>query len=648
MEALKSRSHTLNYFQQSPVRGQLEPTDGSTGDRRFVQCTDVPNELRVRRNYLPILVLRSCALKQPQILLPARTSVLYGNILDLERNELKRGEKASWDRIKEIRHLKERMLRKCERLARTSSPDKPPGQMLTLYAPPEFRLREMERWLKYQNQSQSQNENPNHGIGHQPAGYSCCSMCGPLGVPAAASTPPRTVKQIRRTPSVIATRTPIVPPGDSLLSRSSSLRSTDSRTTNNPRTSSNRVVPPSTRPAVLTKQVSSSSTQTLVDFEPEAKYYLAKHGPTQQVSLVKPRSHTGKASAMSVSVPAVIRQPSRSRAREHSPPPKPIPYRARDADKPSQAHPAHASRFEDTPRSAMQSPDPLPIPYRPRAHHAEPNNNLPSHHTPAATAAVHEAARAARGEAPPAATPSGGRDTPSSTHTPKVLPEEITAHAQPVQPAIPSPEPYASQSTDPKAPAKDQDKEKDVNRSPPAPTTGMPLETIHETTSEHEHEDPAARHPLLRRRSSLKKRGSMHSLASQAKSVTWAMDRDWAETNAKFVRATHDADVAAYELDETRAHYHEEIAMMRIACQDAVKAAERLGLRTDELKHEEAALALQQHKLLTISDAIEGREARYREAGTRTPSSARADLPLATRSLTILPPCFSIPSFLDL
>ncbi|KAJ3551597.1 hypothetical protein NM688_g4608 [Phlebia brevispora] len=142
METRKTLAQKLNYFQQSPVRGQLEPPDGTTGDRRFLQCTDIPNELKV--------------------LLPSRTSVLYGNLLKIELDELKKGSHANWERIREIRHLKERMLRKCERLARGSMPERPAGQILTLYAPPEFRLREMERWLKHHAESTSE----------APAGYS--------------------------------------------------------------------------------------------------------------------------------------------------------------------------------------------------------------------------------------------------------------------------------------------------------------------------------------------------------------------------------------------------------------------------------------------------------------------------------------------
>lgn len=40
----------LNYFQQPPVRGQLEPITADGYARtgwRWLQCTDTPNELRV-------------------------------------------------------------------------------------------------------------------------------------------------------------------------------------------------------------------------------------------------------------------------------------------------------------------------------------------------------------------------------------------------------------------------------------------------------------------------------------------------------------------------------------------------------------------------------------------------------------------------
>lgn len=49
MASSRHAGQSLNYFQQSPVRGQLEVPDGySRSGWRYLQCTDTPNELRVR------------------------------------------------------------------------------------------------------------------------------------------------------------------------------------------------------------------------------------------------------------------------------------------------------------------------------------------------------------------------------------------------------------------------------------------------------------------------------------------------------------------------------------------------------------------------------------------------------------------------
>lgn len=87
------------------------------------------------------------------------------------------------------------------------------------------------------------------------------------------------------------------------------------------------------------------------------------------------------------------------------------------------------------------------------------------------------------------------------------------------------------------------------------PTTGQPLETIHERP-ESEVSAPPQR-PLIRRRSSLRKRDSMSklSVASQSKSVTWAMDRDWTEEMSKFVKSTNEAEVTGVLAQTIR--YHE-------------------------------------------------------------------------------------------
>src|SRR6266702_4685332 len=58
----------LAYFQTSPVRGQLEPYESQSRQGwRYLQCTDTPNELKVRRalparneNVALIFCSRSC------------------------------------------------------------------------------------------------------------------------------------------------------------------------------------------------------------------------------------------------------------------------------------------------------------------------------------------------------------------------------------------------------------------------------------------------------------------------------------------------------------------------------------------------------------------------------------------------------------
>ena len=59
----------------------------------------------------------------------------------------------------EIRHLKDRMVRKCKKLAKTTLPDwskrSPRGNSFafqTFVAPPDFRLKEMEKWFRDQQQ----------------------------------------------------------------------------------------------------------------------------------------------------------------------------------------------------------------------------------------------------------------------------------------------------------------------------------------------------------------------------------------------------------------------------------------------------------------------------------------------------------------
>jgi hypothetical protein len=86
-----------------------------------------------------------------QVLLPPKTALLYSQLLQSESSELERGRAADWDRILYIRHLKDRMIRKCQRLSRmTHTAGTVPAAFRIVHAPADFRLKEMERWLRDQ------------------------------------------------------------------------------------------------------------------------------------------------------------------------------------------------------------------------------------------------------------------------------------------------------------------------------------------------------------------------------------------------------------------------------------------------------------------------------------------------------------------
>ena len=98
----------LQYFQPSPVRGQLEPPDAATRPGwRYLQCTDTPNELKGER----ILTASSPPTDpEPLVLLPPRASQVFAYLLSQEQVELSKGADASWERLMHIRHLKDRMI----------------------------------------------------------------------------------------------------------------------------------------------------------------------------------------------------------------------------------------------------------------------------------------------------------------------------------------------------------------------------------------------------------------------------------------------------------------------------------------------------------------------------------------------------------
>ncbi|KAK0208249.1 hypothetical protein DFS33DRAFT_426012 [Desarmillaria ectypa] len=175
---LQSSASHLDYYRVSPVRGQLEPYDPTTARNwRYIQITDTPNELKV--------------------LLPPSVASTYEELLRLEVMELDKRGTVNWGRILEIRHLKDRMIRKCQRLSRVIPPKRigrgDPFVFQTLIAPEDFRLKEMETWFR---QEQSLHKGRSVAV-HRPTVQkvsprnSCCVRCARATQPdLAASTAP--------------------------------------------------------------------------------------------------------------------------------------------------------------------------------------------------------------------------------------------------------------------------------------------------------------------------------------------------------------------------------------------------------------------------------------------------------------------------
>lgn len=257
-----------------------------------------------------------------QVLLPPRTALIYSNLLRAETVELAKDRAANWDRIMQIRHLKDRMIRKCQRLVKASAPtDKNTARVMffTLHAPPDFRLKEMERWFRSQGSEFAD-------VQAEPTKSSapyCCSKCGPLNNPSLPQ--PNTTP--RRAPSLSARPQQQPTKATSQLTRSASERV------------SRRPPVPPTFP---TPEVKSSST-SYKHRQPKPPIPVPHRPPPPSVR--------------STSVP---RQPKAVTS-----PPRPAPEQQPHHRQPRQRSPQHEPRAESHPaRTFVKSPEPLPIPYR--------------------------------------------------------------------------------------------------------------------------------------------------------------------------------------------------------------------------------------------------------------------------------------------
>ncbi|KAI0801194.1 hypothetical protein C8Q74DRAFT_1364833 [Fomes fomentarius] len=453
----------LNYYQQSPVRGQLENPDGTTRSGwRYIQCTDTPNELRV--------------------LIPPRTALIYTHLLKAEVAELAKDKSANWERIVQIRHLKDRMIRKCTRLSRAATPkDKPTPRVMfqTIHAPPDFRLKEMERWFKMQGGEVVK-------VATEPAATTYCRDCKECMAHQA-------------------------------------------------------------RVQAYSQSQASASRFWRV----RARAYYETARPSTQLG--PPYTHTG---------PLPPRQEQRPRnpgaARGHA---RQVSMPAAPGYHPGGSRPSEGRKSGDylradhAARPQARSPDPLPIPYRTRARSASPDRTL---------------------------------SDPSELNSPAPQVLDLPVSSSPVP--APSPSPRESPSiTPPKV---------------STPPNGLP--TIHED-QEHEHR------PIVRRRSSLKKRDSFSrlSVASQSKSVAWAMDRDWVDQMSHYIKTSNEAEVLSAELEKLRLEYHDEIEAMRVLCQRVEESQERVRIETEQLHQNQQAARLQENKILISSEQIEQKQSEF-------------------------------------
>ncbi|KAH6917418.1 hypothetical protein BKA70DRAFT_1418167 [Coprinopsis sp. MPI-PUGE-AT-0042] len=116
----------------SSVRGQLDPYDPKAPEGwRTIQLTETPGELKV--------------------LLPPGTAAMYEQLLKLESYEITKKTSAPSERLLEIRHLKERMIRKCQHLTKLpeGSPKRASRVMFqTVVAEADFRMKSMEKFFR--------------------------------------------------------------------------------------------------------------------------------------------------------------------------------------------------------------------------------------------------------------------------------------------------------------------------------------------------------------------------------------------------------------------------------------------------------------------------------------------------------------------
>ncbi|KAG0708819.1 hypothetical protein DFH29DRAFT_870463 [Suillus ampliporus] len=514
----------LDYLHASPVRGQLEPSDEVTKKTgwRFLQCTDTPNELKV--------------------LLPPRTAQLYSRLLKAEISELARKHNASWDRILEIRHLKDRMIRKCQRLAHSYSASKPPAKVpfLSIHAPIDFRLKEMEKWIRLHGEPDESSKKMPVGESVRPRNSFCCDRCANLV------------------------------PHHHTITRRSSTQSTHSR-----RSALSERPPSKALPASPRRARSSKASSVHSDYKPSpvaSSIVLNESLSHHESRLYESRVHESSS-----------HQDSRD----------------------NQVHAtfaAHESRFEDS--STQES----------RVRESSNNRMRQNKHSRSisyderrfAESGLHEVKRTMQviPEASEVGTDHSNHSAVSisklSVISPDPLPHPYHGSTSAVfldivespvdAPEVRSAEPDYGQSSEDEGVRTPPSEDEPTSDFPPQPNT-------------------------LRRRSSLKCNNTdlRVSMAYSAKTVSWAMDRDWADQISKYHAAAGEIEHADREWDAICATYHEELAGMKALRRNVTQTLTRLHLEAEKLQREDEVIRDQENKLRAGYEQLEQKHGQYRE-----------------------------------
>ncbi|KAH7916404.1 hypothetical protein BJ138DRAFT_1121785 [Hygrophoropsis aurantiaca] len=499
----------LDYLQASPIRGQLEPhNETSRTGWRFLQCTDTPNQLKV--------------------LLPPRTAQYYSQLLKSESSELAKAVDASWDRILEIRRLKDRMIRKCQRLAYAYSASKHgiTTPFVTLHAPADFRLKEMEKWIRKQEGGEVVVKKRTSSVDVAPRPSVCCARCANMIPHNHASTSRRSSTHSVNSRRSSTTTERMSHRATAGTTRRSSPRGNSSSSERKP---SSQGSPPLPRGNALheSRIQESYSHQSSIQ---ETHQNIVLESATLHESSAQPSSSRETKAQGRRSYDEQNIQDTQYRATRRT-----IGVIPEDPHENSIEHSVRSHSEVDLAIAlSATSPEPLPHPFR------------------GSTSATFQDICESPVDAPELYT----REDPSDAN--------------------------ALTSSEDDLPNRDGD-------SPHRPT-------------------------LPRRRSSLKRNNSdlRMSMNFSAKTVSWAMDRDWSEQMLKYEAAAGEVENADIEWDQMRIKYQEELAGVKTLRRNVTQTLHKLRSETEKLVREDEVLRDQEDKLRAGYEMLEHKHSQYR------------------------------------